>query len=39
MRAVAEVEEHPDNRDGSDKSWVWEAMEQDRAHFARAKRR
>jgi hypothetical protein len=38
LRAIEEVERHPDNQDGSDKSWVWRAMKRDRDHFARARR-
>ncbi len=39
LKAVARVENHPDNRSGSDKSWVWKALERDRQFFARVKRR
>jgi hypothetical protein len=39
LRAIEEVERHPDNQDGSDKSWVWRAFQRDRDHFARARRK
>jgi hypothetical protein len=39
LRAVEEIERHPDNQDGADKSWVWKALQQDRDHFARARRK
>jgi hypothetical protein len=39
LRAIEEIERHPDNQDGSDKSWVWRAMKRNRDHFARAVRR
>lgn len=35
-RTVRSVEDLPVNRDGTDKSWVWEAVEQARRHFHRA---
>ena len=39
LRAVERVEALPANQSGSDKTWVWEAIERDRRHFARARRR
>jgi hypothetical protein len=39
LRAIERVEALPANRSGSDKTWVWEAIERDRRHFARARRR
>ena len=39
LRAVERVEAMPDNQSGADKTWVWEAIERDRRHFARARRR
>ena len=39
LRAIEEVERHPDNQDGSDKSWVWRAMKRDRDHFTQARRK
>ena len=35
---IARVEALPQNQSGADKSWVWRAVQQDRAHFARARR-
>jgi hypothetical protein len=37
LRAVARIEERPENQDGSDKSWVWELQETYRLHLARAR--
>jgi hypothetical protein len=39
LRALEAVERHPDNQDGTDKSWVWRALKRNRDHFARAVRR
>ncbi len=39
LRAIERVEALPANQSGSDKTWVWEAIERDRNHFARARRR
>jgi hypothetical protein len=39
LRAIEEIERHPHNQDGSDKSWVWRALKRNRDHFARATRR
>jgi hypothetical protein len=39
LRAVEEIERHPDNQDGADKSWVWKALKRNRDHFARAIRK
>ncbi len=36
LRLVTGIEERPENREGSDKSWVWECREMWRAHYARA---
>jgi hypothetical protein len=37
LRMIARVEAKPQNRDGADKSGVWEGLEADRIHFARAR--
>jgi hypothetical protein len=37
-RAIARVEALPANQSGSDKSWVFEALCANQAHFARARR-
>ncbi len=37
LRHVRDIANHPDNQDGSDKTWVWEAFERDRLHFERAR--
>jgi hypothetical protein len=39
LRAIERVEALPQNQSGTDKTWVWEAIERDRRHFARARRR
>jgi hypothetical protein len=39
LRAVERVEALPENQSGADKTWVWEVIERDRGHFARARRR
>lgn len=39
LRAVEAVERLPMNQSGADKTWVWEAVERDRRHFARAVKR
>jgi hypothetical protein len=39
LRAIDVVEALPQNQSGTDKTWVWEAIERDRGHFARARRR
>jgi hypothetical protein len=38
LRAIETIENLPSNRSGSDKSWVFEALEQARQHLARARR-
>ncbi len=37
LALVARIEERPENRDGSDKSWVWELQWMFREHYRRAK--
>lgn len=37
LRMIARVEAKPQNREGADKSGVWEGLEADRLHFARAR--
>lgn len=39
LRVIERVEAMPENQSGADKTWVWEAIERDRRHFARARRR
>jgi hypothetical protein len=39
LKHIERVEALPQNQSGSDKSWVWETDEQDRRHFANARRR
>jgi hypothetical protein len=38
IAAVRRVERLVANREGADKSWVWNALQCNQAHFARAKR-
>ena len=37
LRMIARVEAMPRNREGADKSWVWQCLENSRRHFARAR--
>ncbi len=37
LRMIARVEAMPQNQNGADKSAVWEGLESDRLHFARAR--
>ena len=37
LRMIARVEAKPQTQDGADKSAVWEGLEADRLHFARAR--
>jgi hypothetical protein len=36
LRLIALVESLPENQSGADKTWVWEADDEFRRHFARA---
>jgi hypothetical protein len=37
LQMIARVEAMPQNQDGTDKSWVWECLENSRLHFARVR--
>jgi hypothetical protein len=39
LRAIERVEAMPQNQSGADKTWIREAVERDRRHFARIRRR